>query len=334
MHSDDLSDDDPGDADLAVQRRYDLIEQAVTAEFTFETVDQTTYKSTLRYRVLKAIAEAAYDYALTQNSTVYQFQADLKYIGFQLERWLRDALTGHLTYSDSKRYDYWCHRTMLALDVRKGREREIWREDVEHVANEYMKLPYRIPDFERLLVDVLIATELVAYLIQAIGSKAKPVFGMTNPSSLRKWHPLSKLFVSFVFLAILLTLVGGILAAITSIAVGGKAAGIIGFVFFYVFWILLAISVIELPFDWYRHVTFTRKNRNLIQQMLLAYDEVEGHSIVSTRRVREALSHAANAGAVWPAPLFAILDDNIQRTGTLPPPMFKTVDSLWDNERI
>ena len=47
------------------------------------------------------------------------------------------------------------------------------------------------------------------------------------------------------------------------------------------------------------------------------YSELPPGVAVSTRRLREAASMAADAGVVWPAPLYAMLDDNIARTGRL-----------------
>jgi hypothetical protein len=52
-------------------------------------------------------------------------------------------------------------------------------------------------------------------------------------------------------------------------------------------------------------------------RMTATYGELADGGVVSTRRLREVASSAADAGVVWPGPLFAVLDDNISRGGKL-----------------
>jgi hypothetical protein len=57
--------------------------------------------------------------------------------------------------------------------------------------------------------------------------------------------------------------------------------------------------------------------RKLIEAMLTTYTGLDGDGTVSSRRIREVAAKAGDAGVVWPAPLFALLDDNIGRSGGL-----------------
>jgi hypothetical protein len=51
--------------------------------------------------------------------------------------------------------------------------------------------------------------------------------------------------------------------------------------------------------------------------MLHCYSALNSEGPVSAHHVRELLVHSAEKGAVWPAPVYALLDDVINRGGRL-----------------
>lgn len=79
----------------------------------------------------------------------------------------------------------------------------------------------------------------------------------------------------------------------------------------------LVIATITLPFAWRHQRKGKKQVRDLMVAMAHTYGELSGSGDVSTRRLREVAGKAADAGVVWPKPLFLILDDNIARLGRI-----------------
>ena len=77
------------------------------------------------------------------------------------------------------------------------------------------------------------------------------------------------------------------------------------------------MSTIFLPWSWRHQYKVRREVIEKLRMMDQTYSERPPGVAVSTRRLREAASMAADAGVVWSAPLYAMLDDNIARTGRL-----------------
>ena len=76
-----------------------------------------------------------------------------------------------------------------------------------------------------------------------------------------------------------------------------------------------AISTFALPFSWYAQAKARRNVRKLLLAMVTIYNELKSSGPISAQHIRERVSSAAHDGVVWPAPLFAMLDDSIARTG-------------------
>jgi hypothetical protein len=51
--------------------------------------------------------------------------------------------------------------------------------------------------------------------------------------------------------------------------------------------------------------------------MLYCYGELNSNGPISARRLLERLKSASEKGVVWPAPLYALIDDVMARTGRL-----------------
>jgi hypothetical protein len=64
-------------------------------------------------------------------------------------------------------------------------------------------------------------------------------------------------------------------------------------------------------------VLLTVKPDKLTQQMSICYSALDSHGTISAPHVRESLAVSAQKGVVWPAPLYALLDDVMARGGKL-----------------
>ena len=79
----------------------------------------------------------------------------------------------------------------------------------------------------------------------------------------------------------------------------------------------LALTTALLPLVWRRHAKNVKRVKSLMTEMLGCYSELVSDGPVSARRVLKQLKVAADKGVAWPAPLYALLDDVMVRTGRL-----------------
>lgn len=79
----------------------------------------------------------------------------------------------------------------------------------------------------------------------------------------------------------------------------------------------LALATACLPFVWRAHARKVKWVSSLMTEMLHCYQDMKSDGPVSARHLLERLKVATDNGAVWPAPLYALLDDVMARTGRL-----------------
>ena len=85
---------------------------------------------------------------------------------------------------------------------------------------------------------------------------------------------------------------------------------------FFGLWVLLSlIGLSSLPGFW-SVVTLQKRNASeLLQTLDNVYNEIGAGRILSARHIRERLYSTADQGVVWPAEVFPLLDDIIDRGG-------------------
>ena len=88
--------------------------------------------------------------------------------------------------------NFWPHNDPALSHIQKHGKPYMARESIEGYASDYLKLPYRAPMLERLLVDMLIALELYAFADEMLRPHAR-WFPMGSP--LQQRHAL----LSYVF---------------------------------------------------------------------------------------------------------------------------------------
>jgi hypothetical protein len=77
------------------------------------------------------------------------------------------------------------------------------------------------------------------------------------------------------------------------------------------------LGALVLPIDWRLHANSTRLTKSLMNEMISCYSELKTNGPVSARRLQERLQTAADKGVAWRAPLYALLDDVMGRTGRI-----------------
>ncbi|MGI9521172.1 MAG: hypothetical protein ACR2PG_05930 [Hyphomicrobiaceae bacterium] len=280
----------------------------------------------LQHRIVESMAAAALDYAAEQGMTIAECWRGPLSLVKELESEFRHAVNYRNPFGEISEPEYWVHRMDIIARVGRGEERAISTEAVEYVAEQYLNLPFRAPDFERLLVDALIASEMYAYFIEAVGSKAKANrdFGFSSSTSLLIMHPLRNYIRSILTNVMIVGGVGGSISialayfSLFEAFIWSVAATVVIFA-----WVLIYQTFI-LPRSWRHYAKHMAQGNKLIRLMHSTYWQLSGSGVVSTRRLREVATQAEDEGVFWPSSLFAVLDDNIKRTGQLAAPIFRS----------
>ncbi len=175
---------------------------------------------------------------------------------------------------DAEKHNEWRHKRIPIVGKKFGAP-YVSIIEIENAAATYLELPYRVVAIDRILVDTLIASELAAYL-DTPQSKT-PSFGKAL-----LWHL-------------------GILALVYWIA-DGEPWG----------WIVMALLA-----AWFCITSIYVGKRNkkikaLKMSMNDTYLAMAGQPS-SIKRVSKLVDAAAEIGAVWPAPLFVLLEDIAKR---------------------
>jgi hypothetical protein len=218
---------------------------------------------------------------------------------------------GEYDKKDEEPLRLWSHRSQPLYDLKTKKTPTLARQDIEAVVGSYLRLPYRAQPIDRMLVDLLIALELYGY-----GNE------ILNPDYIKGLTPTPPLRQS----AVLgwLTEIGGSLAVwivITLVLWGLNAAhlfptgwlfgahALLAVIFFaYAVWVSVQLPGAMLAL---------RKRKQailgLLTQMNSVYVELNSDGPISARHIEERAKKAADAGVVWPGPLF--LDDINRRDG-------------------
>jgi hypothetical protein len=116
---------------------------------------------------------------------------------------------------------------------------------------------------------------------------------------------------------------GSAFGGIAVLALGLSSGGLIGLstaewivgVCGFLFLAFASVSTFALPFWWYAQAKARRQVRRLFSTMSTLYNEQKSDGPISAQYVRDRAEDASKQGVVWPAPLFALLDDILSRTG-------------------
>lgn len=206
----------------------------------------------------------------------------------------------------------WGHKSFLMGDVRGKLLPVFQRREIEQVAGGYIKGHFKTQTVDRLMVDLLVGMEFAQYAQSVIHAPHVPFLA---PSVMKRGVILEWFF-------------GRIIAAVL---------GYVGYLVFWGldkiglfpnswlwlvgliltgFWLLDALwGTVMLPKVWMH----TRKAKQTIQgqlnHMSLTYTALGSDGPVSVQHVTGLANRAAEAGVVWPAPLFVLLEDIGARGG-------------------
>lgn len=275
----------------------------------------------LRTQLVQEVVAAASAYALSAGHDVHEFE-DLASNGISIINGLQWGLTGdkRVDWGESEKRDlnwnFWRHADNPAESIKRRQFPYMSRDEIESQAYAYLELPYRVPGLERLLIDILIALELYAYTKEML-QKPIPGLAWANRSPLMQKHVLRKYIFAQFWGGLCLLGLAFLASNYGRNVVGPTAAGWISGTLVGLFLLDLVVSTALLPFAWRAQRKEKEQVRRLIKHMLETYHELRGEGQLSTRRLREVATRAADAGTVWPKPLFLILDDNERRVSRI-----------------
>jgi hypothetical protein len=269
------------------------------------------------YRLaVEAITRAAVNYAASVNAPLQGngpgTTNDILDAAVFLISDLRFASATVVTDEDEKPA-LWYHRRSPIQDVKAKKTPRFDRLEIESIAGRYLELPYRTETVDRVLVDLLVALELYQYADQMLNEPTFPGFPARSPL---KTRPFVNYLVNVVIAALLMIAIGAGLWGLQIIGLFPYDWLFPGYlVLALIFVMMLAISTFALP----RAVWLIRKARTktleLMDQMNGVYAELASNGPISARHIELRARSAADAGVVWPGPLFALLDDINSRTG-------------------
>ncbi|KRR21403.1 hypothetical protein CQ14_07075 [Bradyrhizobium lablabi] len=298
-------------ADVTTRSHFENIcSEAVHYELQAQFGDD--YKNSGLYGfLLKKMAKAASDYVLSKNIGPRDFEDNLNE-ALGIVRSLRYAFVRD--GSDNPSPNFWDNTANPIHKIRAKQVPYIDRSGLECAVDDYLALPYRSQALDRFLVRALIAVELYAFGDEMLNEK--PLFGFPARSPLKQSHVLLGYLRALLLNAVLL---GGIAALALWAAskgwIGETAAGWTTGICVALFVLLSALSTFGLPFAWRRQIKARREVSKLLLAMNTIYSELKSDGPISAQYIRDRSSSAAQDGVVWPAPLFAMLDDIIARTG-------------------
>lgn len=297
--------------------RRDLVRQSLEGVFGKTPPNSGQFKS-----LLEATTQAAADCAIERGVNPWDFECGDGQVASMIVENLYNAVNLR-EYEDDEtgsvgsrqNTTVWRHHDFLLEDVKSKRAPDMNRFEIESAVSQYLDEPWRCERLDRLLVDLLVAVELVAFTNEAIHHPGWAP-DLVRQSPLRQKHPL-RLFLGEVILEYVC--VGAVCGGLYWLTLqgwmsDGWAFGI-GGVIVALMLLYQIYMLFHLPFEWHQH----NKNKNevvdRIGSMLLVYSALKSDGPISARHIVQRLNDTAKDGVVWPAPVFTLLDDIERRSG-------------------
>lgn len=220
--------------------------------------------------------------------------------GLDVIEQIRDATNEQNWGNEEPEFRIWRHVRQPILAGKKRLDPYIQIQQVQDATAAYLDLPYRVETLDRILVDMLVASEMYAF-----ADEIQPLLKQKLPILLR-W--LLDNVVSLVGAGVV---AGSIIWMWPESTMAYWIAGII----FGVIFLMSAWSLVAYPFFYPRVRRHLQKTLGIIDAMLDAYAALGGEP-ASVKHVQERINRATDAGAVWPAQLFVLIEDIKARTAS------------------
>jgi hypothetical protein len=285
------------------------VRRAVNIELGEEDTNKPISRSLYRY-LLDEMAKAVTNYASEKKIDQYDFESLLN-DGLTVVSNLRSSL---LEDWKDKSLNFWDNQANPIYKIKTGKVPYIDRSSVESVVGGYLALPFRAQAIDRFLVRILVAMELYAFGDEMLNEKTFGLFPARSP--LKQRHALLAYLRGLLVNGVLFGGIGAFAVwANSSRWISESSMGWIVGICVALFLLFAVIGTIALPGVWYKQGKARRQVLNLLTTMATIYTELQSDGPISAQHIRARANDATQQGVVWPAPLFALLDDITARTG-------------------
>lgn len=237
---------------------------------------------------------------------------------FQRDNWTQhEDDPAQLTKFYEREWQLWMHQQVRFDEIKKGEVPHIDRRSLTEAVARYLDLPVRNRDIDRMLVDALVAAEVIAFADQMLNipSFLKDLSASPFVKSHPLWRFIKGQLASFgIFVGFPISVLIG---AVDLFDVRGEWPFFTGLGFAGLWSLFFLSGLIALPGAWASETRGKRKVAELLEAMRNVYTEIEAGTIVSARHIRERLDKTSEQGAVWPSEVFPLLDDIIDRGGVM-----------------
>ena len=207
-------------------------------------------------------------------------------------------------HSDEKSdvvWAYWNHKGQVRLAGKKRLEPYITVNETQEAAAAYLRLSYRVAALDRILLDMLVASEMFAF-----ADEMRPILNRKLP-----------LLLGWLLNNVFSLIMGSAIAAFCFwIGDGGTVMNWIGGIILALTLLGTAWSLIAYPFFYPKVKAQHKQIEGTIGAMFEAYAALAG-SPASTRHIDEMLSKATDKGVVWPSQLMVLMEDIRARSATI-----------------
>ncbi len=291
-----------------------VFESQLQADWRDEGIDRDTLARSQYGHLTKAATDAAADCAATGSSdpddTEFQWLASS---GSSVIRTLRSAL-GRFEKEADRTLLIWRHIPDAAQRIVKNQAPPMSRLEIEAAADEYLSLPYRVPELDRLLVDILVALELFAYGDEVSGNKPMSGGGL-SPLKLK---PIRSFLIGHGSNLLLGIVVGSVAwgASLIHLFPERWLPALWG-ILLLLFLGRLLIGAVAFPRFWLAATKARKRSLDLLSAMNGVYSELNSTGPISTNHIQQRAQATSAEGVVWPSPLFVLLDDINARSGRI-----------------
>ena len=212
----------------------------------------------------------------------------------------------------SKVLSLWSHRAHPFYDVKNNKSPYLDRAQINVAIEEYLALPYRARQIDRLFVDIFLAVELYGFSDEMVNEYV--IEGLLPSSPLKRSHPFILYLKNFAIgIGSLIVCIGATYFFHQSQLLSLDLAFGIGAITSIIFLLWFAVVSFSLPFAWREHSKRVSSVFLLMREMEGCYSELSSNGPVSATRLLERLKAAGEKGVRWPSPLYVILDDVMRR---------------------
>ena len=293
--------------------------------YTFNENREKRLTRTNKYKILKEIYFETHKYSLEKNLTDEKLEElidEIDNVIFRIKHALDSSeFDDNQSIEEKTKYferswQLWQYPEIDIMKIYKGEKSipDIDVDEIKYSLTEYLKLPVRNKNIDRLLVDVLITNEITQFSTEMLYNKDYPDH-LKSPLLIS--HPLWRFIKAQAinFTVISLIPIMTILLVIYLFDIKQAWPFFVSFGFFIIGILFFIYNCFKLPNFWLTESRNKQKTIELLDEMLIVSKEMRNSSIISAKHIIKRLEKTSDKRAIWPSEIFPLLDDIVARGG-------------------